>query len=368
MVEAGNSSRRRRQGRPSSTSSGSSQRTPSTYEEKRVAMTMTSFFPPSRLKPLQGAAPRWLGVLVPARSRSARRHGPRQHDQTIHAVARARRRGPDDSRAAPDRPGLQGCGTPSADPQVDIVYISATRPASPLALAAVEAEARPRREAPHRQRGPTARLLPPRELGFFATNDVDAVPATVRRPRTRHLSRDLGTIRLATADVGWRIDQTGQNRLLDPEQAGGVSLDMGVYGYWFTQFAIGVPRGSRCSGACRLPGSKSRPSSSLPALRAPRLGHDLFRRHQHGFGIHRRNEWQCHVHPTLRVSRPVRRESRGDERVGGLTAYRCGAGLADHCHRSVHPRRTDRVPCTRFDDTIELMRTIDEVRRQLQVS
>ena len=51
---------------------------------------------------------------------------------------------------------------------------------------------------------------------------------------------DLGTIRLATADVGWQVDSASQHRLLDPKQAGGVSLDMGVYGYWFAHFAIGV--------------------------------------------------------------------------------------------------------------------------------
>ena len=52
---------------------------------------------------------------------------------------------------------------------------------------------------------------------------------------------DLGTIRLATAEVGWRIDPDSGHRLLDPAQAGGVALDMGVYGFWFAHFAIGAP-------------------------------------------------------------------------------------------------------------------------------
>ena len=43
---------------------------------------------------------------------------------------------------------------------------------------------------------------------------------------------DLGSIRLATADVGWRIRPDAAARFLDPAQRGGAALDMGVYGCW----------------------------------------------------------------------------------------------------------------------------------------
>ena len=52
---------------------------------------------------------------------------------------------------------------------------------------------------------------------------------------------DLGTIRLATADVGWQMGADAPPRFFDPAQGGGAALDMGVYGYWFAQFAIGRP-------------------------------------------------------------------------------------------------------------------------------
>jgi predicted dehydrogenase len=60
---------------------------------------------------------------------------------------------------------------------------------------------------------------------------------------------DLGTIRLATADVGWRMGSDAPERFFDPAQGGGAALDMGVYGYWFVQFAIGRPAQIRALGS-----------------------------------------------------------------------------------------------------------------------
>lgn len=59
---------------------------------------------------------------------------------------------------------------------------------------------------------------------------------------------DLGTIRLATADVGWQMGPDAPSRFFDPAQGGGAGLDMGVYGYWFAQFAIGPAQEVRAVG------------------------------------------------------------------------------------------------------------------------
>ena len=53
---------------------------------------------------------------------------------------------------------------------------------------------------------------------------------------------DLGSVQLATADVGWRMGVDAPPRFFDPDQGGGAALDMGVYGYWFAHFAIGRPQ------------------------------------------------------------------------------------------------------------------------------
>jgi predicted dehydrogenase len=58
----------------------------------------------------------------------------------------------------------------------------------------------------------------------------------------------LGDVRLATADVGWRMGTDAPPRFFDPNQGGGAALDMGVYGYWFAQFAIGPPSRVRAVG------------------------------------------------------------------------------------------------------------------------
>ena len=189
-----------------------------------------------------------------------------------------------------------------ADPEVDIVYIAAPHAQHhQLALAAVDAGKHVLLEKPFTVSldQATEVAAAARARGVFATEAMwtwhlphfDVLEQVISRG-------DLGNIRLATADVGWQIDQTGQNRLLDPEQAGGVSLDMGVYGYWFAQFAIGVPREIKVLGS---------PLREGLAWQTTAIAH--------------------YIHDGLTES-----------------------------------------PIHTLDDTISLMRTIDEVRRQLQVS
>jgi predicted dehydrogenase len=60
---------------------------------------------------------------------------------------------------------------------------------------------------------------------------------------------DLGKIRLATADVGWHTGPDASPRFFDPAQGGGAALDMGVYGSWFAQFALGRPTRVRALGS-----------------------------------------------------------------------------------------------------------------------
>ncbi|HEY0375205.1 MAG TPA: Gfo/Idh/MocA family oxidoreductase [Amnibacterium sp.] len=51
---------------------------------------------------------------------------------------------------------------------------------------------------------------------------------------------DIGDVRLATADIGWQVPRDAAPRLWDPAVGGGALLDMGVYAFWFTHFAIGA--------------------------------------------------------------------------------------------------------------------------------
>jgi predicted dehydrogenase len=59
---------------------------------------------------------------------------------------------------------------------------------------------------------------------------------------SRQLSAGIiGDPRIASVSVGWQASRLTAPRLWDPELAGGVTLDMGVYGLWFAQVAVGRP-------------------------------------------------------------------------------------------------------------------------------
>jgi predicted dehydrogenase len=60
---------------------------------------------------------------------------------------------------------------------------------------------------------------------------------------------DIGDVRLASVDVGWAVPRELAPRLYDPELGGGALLDMGVYAFWFAQYAIGRPTAIQATGS-----------------------------------------------------------------------------------------------------------------------
>ncbi len=143
----------------------------------------------------------------------------------------------------------------AADPGVDVVYV-ATPHAQHLegALAAINAGTPVLIEKPFGLSAAEVRSVSEaaREHGVFATEAM----WTRYQPSFRVLARliaegDLGEIRLAQADVGWKVDLEGGGRMLDPALGGGALLDMGVYSLWFAQFAIGHPTSVTARGTIR---------------------------------------------------------------------------------------------------------------------
>jgi predicted dehydrogenase len=133
-----------------------------------------------------------------------------------------------------------------SDPTVDVVYIATPQSEhrhlallavgagkhvlieKPITLTAAEAE-----DVAAAAR--SANVLAAEAMWTRYLPQFDVIDQILRRG-------DLGTVRLATADVGWQLGSDAAPRFLDPEQGGGAALDMGVYGYWFAQFAIGHPQ------------------------------------------------------------------------------------------------------------------------------
>ena len=140
-----------------------------------------------------------------------------------------------------------------ADSDIDIVYVAAPHAQHrPLALLAIGA-------------GKHVLIEKPLALNAAEAEEIHAAASAAgvlaaEAMWTRYLPQfnvlhqviergDLGTIRLATADVGWKVEPTTTGRFYDPELGGGAALDMGVYGYWFAQFAIGHPLTVRAVGS-----------------------------------------------------------------------------------------------------------------------
>ena len=214
-----------------------------------------SWFPEIAVTPLRGGPVLRWGVVAPGTIADYFTATVLANtDQRVTAVAsRSRERG---TRFA-QRHGIDRVHDSyeqlMSDPGVDIVYVAAPHSEhKALGLSAIAAG---------------KHVLIEKPIAICAT-EAEEIAAAVRSAGvvaaeamwTRYLPQfnvlhqviergDLGTIRLATADVGWRMGPDAPPRFSDPEQGGGAALDMGVYGYWFAQFAIGRPVQVRALGS-----------------------------------------------------------------------------------------------------------------------
>ena len=217
--------------------------------------TPNGWFPAVRVPPLRGGPILRWGVLAPgtiAGDFVATVRG--NTDQRVAAVAsRSSERGRRFAeRHAIDRVHASYEALVS-DPGVDIVYVASPHSEhARLGLLAIAAGKHVLIEKPIATSAHEAEEIAAaaRSAGVFAAEAMwtrylpqfDVLDQVLQRG-------DLGTIRLATADVGWAIGADAPVRLLDPDLGGGAALDMGVYGYWFAQFAIGRPRATHAVGS-----------------------------------------------------------------------------------------------------------------------
>jgi predicted dehydrogenase len=229
-----------------------------------------------------------------------------------------------------------------SDANVDIVYVAAPHSEHyPLALQAISAGKHVLIEKPIAVTALEASEIAEaaRAAGVFAAEAIwtrylpqfNVLDQVLRRG-------DLGVIRLATADVGWAMGPDAPSRMLDPTLGGGSALDMGVYGYWFAQFAIGPPRVIRAVGSMTATGVDDQNGSARfldPFVLSASFVVSA------GPGLH---EWKDPSGLSLRA---------------GL-AWQTTA-VADYIGQG----RID-SPVHSLDDAISVMHTIDTVRRQLR--
>jgi predicted dehydrogenase len=180
---------------------------------------------------------------------------------------------------------------------------------------------------------------------------------------------DLGSIRLATADVGWRIDPSTHTRLRDPAQAGGAILDMGVYGYWFAHFAIGAPSHVRALGGMTTTGvdeqtvavlssSPSRHACVSTSFAVTNTGHaSIVGTEGHAAFL------EPFVFPASFVVRAGGGEHRWTD-DSGLEGRKGLAWQATAIAEYIRDLRTE-SPLHSLDDSIAIMDTMDEVIKQI---
>lgn len=132
-----------------------------------------------------------------------------------------------------------------ADPQVDIVYVSALHPDHKrLALLVIAAGKHVLIEKPMATSEADAREIcdAAQAAGVFAMEAM----WTRFFPQTTVIKRllddgVLGDLRLASADFGEVFGYDPTSRAFDPALGGGALLDIGVYSLWWTTFALGSP-------------------------------------------------------------------------------------------------------------------------------
>ena len=216
---------------------------------------LSSWFPSPTVAPLRGGPVLRWGILAPGGIADYFAHAVLTHtNQRIVAVAS---RSAERAAAFAARHGIdRSYGSYEQlvhDPDVQIVYVAAPHSEHlPLGLQAIAA-------------GKHVLIEKPLALSAHEAEQITAAATSsgvlaAEAMWTRYLPQfdvlhtilergDLGIIRLATADVGWQMGPDAPPRFFDPAQGGGAALDMGVYGYWFAQFAIGRPARVRALGS-----------------------------------------------------------------------------------------------------------------------
>ncbi|MGZ4485607.1 MAG: Gfo/Idh/MocA family protein [Nocardioidaceae bacterium] len=200
---------------------------------------------------------------------------------------------------------------------------------------------------------------------------------TIRRLQQLFATGELGEIRQVRADLGFVVDKPGTDRLLDPALGGGALLDMGVYPLTFAHLFLGTP--SRVAAAAYLSpagvdlnlalslgydGSAIASLTSTMTAWSPRTASIATDRGRVDLP-------DAFHHPTTVTW--TRFDSDPDFASGSpvqqIHEDVIGTGLANEALEVVRCLRNGEIesPLVPLDDTVALMRLMDQVREQIGV-
>lgn len=334
--------------------------------------------PSPRVAPLRGGAVLNWGVLAPGDI--ARDFVWAMHANTDQRAVAVAGRSPERAKAFAEAHGIRRWHESHevlvADPQVDIVYVASPHSEHKrLALLAIAAGKHVLVEKPVALTAAEAREIQDaaKVAGVFAMEAM----WTRYLPQTdvmMQLKDDgvLGELQLVLADFGTRGSPDPQGRVYNPALGGGALLDLGIYPVWFAHLWLGKPKTIAAIGNLTPTGVDARTaivlgyeSGAQAVLSTNLMAFSPARASVCG------SAGRIEVNPWFAV--PAGFElvapGKGDVRVqfvndtgiqfrGGLAWE--AAAVAKHVAEGL----TD-SPLHPFDFAIEVMETMDEVRRQV---
>jgi predicted dehydrogenase len=342
---------------------------------------MSSFLqtlPSPRTAPLRGGPVLNWGILAPGEIAHDFVRAMREHtDQRPVAVAG---RSPERARSFAEAHGVsrwhESHDALVADPEVDIVYVASPHSEhKPMALKAIAAGKHVLVEKPVALTGAEAREIgdAAKAAGVFAMEAMWTryLPQTDVMMQLKE-SGVLGDLQLVLADFGTRGSPDPQGRVYNPAVGGGALLDLGIYPIWFSHLWLGKPKTITAIGNLTNTGVDARTAIVLgyeggaqAVLSTTLMAFSPARASVSGSAA------RIEVNPWFAV--PAGFElvapGKGDVRIqfvndtgiefrGGLAWE--AAAVAQHIADGL----TD-SPLHPFDFAIEVMETMDEVRRQL---
>jgi predicted dehydrogenase len=331
--------------------------------------------PSPAIIPLRGGPVARWGVLGPggiAEDWVSALH--RHTDQRVLAVAS---RSAERSEAFASRHGIprhyRGHDALLQDPDVDVVYIAAPHAQHhPLALATIEAGKHVLIEKPIALNVAQAEEIAEaaRDAGVFA---MEAMWSRYL-PQSHLVAQlvaegELGDVRLVTAHLGWRWQYDPADRNFDPAAGGGVMIDAGVYSLWFAHSVLGAPTTVLAQGSLAPTGVET---DAVILLQNGRGAHAAVSASSTvttpGLAAIHGSSGSVHFDTSFVFPAELRIARGGDEihwrDESGLVGRDGLAWQAASLATYLAEGRTQ-SPLHSLDDSIEVMRTLDEVRRQV---
>ena len=178
----------------------------------------------------------------------------------------------------------------------------------------------------------------------------------------------LGDVQTVVADHGQYFEIGPEHRLLNPDLAGGALLDLGIYPISFTSFALGAPDGIAAEGSMTDTGVDAQVSVALRSGTAHGLVSATQTAKTPTTATISGTAARVEIEGDFYQPQPIRLVSRdGEVRTNDRGRFVGHEGLAFQAAHFASLLREGRTesPLLPLDETLTIMRTLDEIRRQI---